>query len=154
MEEPIHDHEQHDHGEKSGRGLQIERAHVVAERTDNSHRDEPCDQCRDECDPRADCDRLPVRAFRAGHTRGDRRQHQNAFEAFAKNENADVEKRHRWTRVRLRRIRGAVCGHALPHDHRDDRNRGGENADPKNDSPSAVDLAQSSRTHIPRLPQP
>jgi hypothetical protein len=38
-------------------------------------------------------------------------------------------------------------GDSLPHDHRDDRDRGYENTDPKNDTPRPIDVAQSSRTH-------
>ena len=93
-----------------------------------------------------------MRAFRAGHAGSDRGQHQNAFESFAKNENANVEKRDRRTRVGLSRIRRAVRRDSLPHDHRHDRDRCGEDNDPKNDLPRPIDLAQSSRTHIPRLP--
>jgi hypothetical protein len=152
VEEPIHNHEQHDDGEKSGRRLQIECAHVVAERTDNSDSDEPGDQSRAKRDTRAGRDRLSVRAFRAGHAGGDRRQHEDAFESFTKNKNTDIEKRDRRTRVRLGRIRRAMRRDSLPHDHRDDPDRSHENTDPKNDTPQPIDLAQSSRTHIPRLP--
>ena len=95
-----------------------------------------------------------MRAFRTGHARGDRRQYQNAFESFTKNENANIEKGDGRTRVRLRRVRRAMRGHALPDDHRHHRNRGDENADPKNDAPRPIDLAQNSRTHDRKLTHP
>ena len=44
MEKPIHDHEQHDHGKQSRRGLKIERRHVVTKRANDLHRDTPRDQ--------------------------------------------------------------------------------------------------------------
>jgi len=42
-------------------------------------------------------------------------------------------------------------GDSLPHDHPQDRNRGDENADSKNDPPRALALAQNSRTHDEKL---
>ena len=151
MEEPVHDHQQHHDGEKSGRRLQIERPHVVAQRIDNSDRDEPSDQGCAKCDAGAHCHRLSMSALRAGHARGDRRQHEYAFKAFAKNENADIEKGDRRARVRLSRIRRAVRSDSLPHHHPDNHDRGGENANPENDPPRALVLAQSSRTHDEKL---
>ena len=131
VKEPVHDHEQNDDGEKSGRGLQIERRHVVAERINNAHCDEPGDQGGDECDARADRNRTPMRLFRAGHARGDRGQNENALQSLAKNQNPDVEKRNRRTRIRLHRVRCAVRRHSLPNDHSDNEKRGYDNADAK-----------------------
>ena len=70
-----------------------------------------------------------MRLFRSGHARGDRRQHQNAFESFAKNEDADIEKRNRRARVRLRWIRRAVRGDSLPDQHGYDEYCGRTNRD-------------------------
>ena len=95
-----------------------------------------------------------MRALCAGHAGGNRGEYQNAFQSFAKNENADVEKRNRRARVRLGRIRRAMRGHALPDHHRHDRNRGDENPDSKNNAPRPVGLTQSSRTHDKSLSQP
>jgi len=36
MEKPVHDDQEHDDGEQTGGGLQIERWDIFAERTDNS----------------------------------------------------------------------------------------------------------------------
>src|ERR1700731_4671956 len=88
-----------------------------------------------------------MRAFRAGHAGRDRRQHQNALQSCAKNENAYVEERNRRTRVWLCWMRRAVSSAPLPHDHSHNRDRCGENANPKNDPPRALALTQSSRTH-------
>src|SRR5438046_5410541 len=92
-----------------------------------------------------------MRALCAGHAGGNRGEYQNAFQSFAENENADIEKRNRRARVRLGRIRRAVRGDSLPDHHPHDRDRGRENADPKNDAPRALALAQSSRTHDEKL---
>jgi len=154
VEEPIHDHQQDDDCEQSGGGLQIERAHIVAQRIHNSDRDEPGDQGCAKCDAGADCDRAPMCALCAGHARGNRGEYQNAFQSFAKNENADIEKRNRRARVRLGRIRRAMRGDTLPDNHRHHGDCSDENADSKNDAPRALALAQSSRTHVEILPQP
>ena len=67
---------------------------------------------------RAERDRSAMRAFRAGHTRDDRRQNQNAFQTLAKNENGNVEKRRSRAGVRSRRIGRPVRGNSLPDKHR------------------------------------
>jgi len=36
-----------------------------------------------------------MRLIASGHARGDRREHQDAFESFAEYEDADIHKRHR-----------------------------------------------------------
>ncbi len=73
-----------------------------------------------------------MRLFRAGHARGDRCQNENAFQSFAEDEDANIEKRHRWARVWLHRIGCPMHSNPLPDDHRDHENRGGENSDDKN----------------------
>ena len=72
-----------------------------------------------------------MRLFTSGHARRDRCQHQDAFETFAEDENADIQKRDGRTRVRLRWVRRAMGREPLPYDHRDHANRGHQDADPK-----------------------
>ena len=72
-----------------------------------------------------------MRPFCTRHARRDRCQHQDAFETFAENENADIKKRDGRTRLRLRRVRRAMGGEPLPHDHRKHNDRRGKNTDPK-----------------------
>jgi hypothetical protein len=79
-----------------------------------------------------------MRFFTSGHARRDRCQHQDAFEAFAENENADIQKRDRRTSLRLGWVRRAMGGEPLPHDHRDHAGRSHEDADPKGGSRYAV----------------
>jgi hypothetical protein len=67
-----------------------------------------------------------MRLLRANHARRDRSEDENTFEAFAKNENADIEKCDRRTGMRLDRIRRAVGGKCLPNDHCNDRKCGYE----------------------------
>ena len=129
VEKPIHDHEQDDDGEQAGRGLQIQRRHAFRQLADDSDGDEPRDQCRDEGESRAQCDRPAMRLLRSGHARRDRGQDENAFQSFAKNEHADIEKRHRRIRVRLERIGRAVCGERLPYHHGDNASDGEQKPD-------------------------
>jgi hypothetical protein len=114
VEKPIHDDKQHHDGEQSGRGLQIESRHILAQRPDDTHRDKPGYQCCAECDGSAGGNRPAMRFFRPGHTRGDRGQDENAFETFSENENGYVEKCDRRTCVRPQRIGRAVLGCSLP----------------------------------------
>ena len=72
-----------------------------------------------------------MRAFRSRHARRDRCQHEDAFESFAKNENADVEKCDCRTRIWLRRVRRAMRRDSLPDDHRQHEYRSHEDADSK-----------------------
>jgi len=72
---------------------------------------------------------LAMHAFGASHTGGDGSQHEDAFQSFTKNENADVEERDGRARIRPRRIRRAVCGDSLPNEHRDHNKRRYDNAD-------------------------
>ena len=129
VKEPVHNHEQNDNGEKSGRGLQVERRHIVAQRINNSDRYEPRDQGSDECDAGTGRNRTPMRLFRAGHARGDRGQNENALQSFAKNQDPNVEKRDRRARVWLHRVGRAVRRHSLPENHSDNNERGHDNAD-------------------------
>jgi hypothetical protein len=70
-----------------------------------------------------------MEAFHTGHARSDRREHQNAFQSFAKNENADVEKRHSRAGVGAGRIGRAVRSNSLPDQHGGDEKRGCNHAD-------------------------
>src|SRR5881227_1753102 len=63
VKEPVHDHQQNDDSQESGRGLEIERRHVVAERTDDAHCDKPGDQAGDKSEACAERDRLAMHAF-------------------------------------------------------------------------------------------
>ena len=91
VEEPVHDHEQHDDREQSGGGLQIQRGDVVGERAHDADCDHPGDKCRDEGERGSPGDRPPVGPRGADHAGGDRREDENAFEPFAEDEHADVE---------------------------------------------------------------
>jgi hypothetical protein len=79
-----------------------------------------------------------MRLFTSGHARRDRCQHQDAFEAFAENENANVQKRHRRTSLRLGWVRRAMGGQPLPYDHRDHASRSHEDANPESGPGDAV----------------
>ena len=74
----------------------------------------------------AQCDRPAMRLLRSGHARSDRGEDENAFEPFAKNKHADIEKRDRRAGVRLERIRRAMCAERLPHHHGDNTSDGGK----------------------------
>ena len=114
VEEPVHDDEQHDHGQQSGRRLKIERRDVIAQRTDDADRDEPRNQCCAETDSCADRHRPPMRLFRSRHARRDRRQNENAFQSFAENQHADIEERDRRAGVGPQWIGRPLFRHALP----------------------------------------
>jgi len=74
-----------------------------------------------------------MKTLRASHTRSDSGQHENAFQSFSKNENADVEERYGRAGVGPRRIRRAMCSDALPDQHRDHKKRGCDGTDAQND---------------------
>ena len=141
VEEPVHDDQQHDDSKESGRGLKIERAHVVAQRIDNSHGNDPGDQRGDEGEARAHSDGFPVRPFWSRHRGGDRRQNQNALESFAKNKNSDIERGDCFARVRPRWIRRAFGENSLPDQDRNDGQRRDGNTDTENYLPRPIGLA-------------
>ena len=68
-------------------------------------------------------------ALGSGHARGDRGQHQNAFESFAEDENSDVEKRDCRAGVRPRWVRRAMRRDSLPDQHRNDEKGSYNDAD-------------------------
>ena len=129
VKEPVHDHQQNDDSQEASRGLEIERRHIVAERADDAHGDKPGDQAGDKSEACAERDRLAMHASGPRHTRGDGSQDENAFQSLSEDENADIEKRDRLTRVGSHRIRRPVCGHPLPNQHRGHEKRGNDNAD-------------------------
>ena len=129
VKEPVHDHQQNDDSQESGRGLEIERRHIVAERADDAHRDKPGDQAGDKSEACAERDRLAMHAFGPRHTRGDGSEDENAFQSLSEDENADIEERDCRARVRARRIRRTVCRDPLPNQHRGHKKRGNDNAD-------------------------
>jgi hypothetical protein len=124
VKEPVHDDQQDYHGQKPGRGLEVEGGNIIAEGSDNSCRDDPSDQGRDEGDASPDCDWSSVGTFRADHAGGDCGQDKDALEAFPKDEDPDIEKRDRAVGVWTHWIRLALFGHALPNQDRDDCGRG------------------------------
>ena len=73
-----------------------------------------------------------MRAFRPGHARSNGRENKNAFQAFAKYQDANIKERNRRRGVWLHRIGRPMHSNPLPDDHRDHENRGGENSDNKN----------------------
>ena len=73
-----------------------------------------------------------MHALCARHTGSDGGKYENAFQAFAENENADIEKRDRRARIRPHRIGRALCSNRLPHQHRDDKERDRNDADAQN----------------------
>jgi hypothetical protein len=118
VKEPVHDDQQHDDCQQPGSGLQIERRHVVAQRTNDPHRDHPRDQTGDKRNARAERNWPAMGASSACHARSDRCQNQNAFQPLAKDENPNVQKGHGRAGVGARRIGRAVCRNSLPHKHR------------------------------------
>src|SRR5207245_11526356 len=117
MKKPVHDHEQHDHGEESGCSLQIECWDVVAERVDDTDGDEASDQSRDKSHARTGPDRPAISAFRSGHARGDRGKHQNAIETSAAYEDTKVDKSDCRTCVWLRRSGRSTGRQAWRYSH-------------------------------------
>jgi len=132
VEEPVHDHQQDDHRDQSGCSLEIQRPHVFAEGTDNSHGYEPGDNAAGKSQSSAEGNRAPVWPLRSSHACSNRSQHQNAFESFPENENADVEERDRRTGIGTHRIGCAVRGRALPNQHSSDKKPGHDDADAQN----------------------
>ncbi len=82
--------------------------------------------------------RTSMRLFAPHHACGNRRQHQNTFQPFAKYEYANVEKRHRRTNVWSRGIRVALRGNPLPHQYPDHEQR-------RNSQKNAYPQAHTSR---------
>ena len=70
-----------------------------------------------------------MRLFRSGHARRDRGEDKNAFQPFAKNKHANIEKCHRRIRARLKRIRRAVGAECLPYHHGDNASNGEQKPD-------------------------
>jgi hypothetical protein len=129
VKKPVHYDEKHDDCEQAGRGLQIESRHVVAERTDDPHCNQPRDQTGDKRKTRTERDRTAMGPLRTCHARSDRCQNQNAFQSLAKDKNSNVQKRHRGAGIGACWIRGAVSSNSLPHKHRDHEKRSYDDAD-------------------------
>jgi len=72
-----------------------------------------------------------MRLIPSGHARGDRREHQGAFQSFAEYEDTDIHKRCDWARTRSHRIGCAMCSDPLPDDQRDHKNRGAKKTNVK-----------------------
>src|SRR5213593_1974261 len=87
VKEPVHDHQQNDDSQEAGRGLEIERRHVVAERANDAHGDKPGDQAGDKSEACAERDRLAMHPSGPRHTRGDGSQDENAFQSLSEDEN-------------------------------------------------------------------
>ena len=118
VEKPVHDHEQNDDREQTRRRLQIERRDVVAQLAHDADRDKPRHQTGAKRNRGADRNRPAMLTFRAHHARGDRGENEDAFQPFAENKDADIEKSRRWISARAQRIRVALRGHALPDEDR------------------------------------
>src|SRR5438477_2098825 len=120
VEEPIHDHKQHNHCEQSGRGLQMQGRDVLAQLLHDSDSDEPGHKGSEEGDRRARHYRLAIIASQAGHTGSDGGQDKNAFESLAENENTDIEGGDGGGGVSLQRIGRTVGSDPLPNENGDD----------------------------------
>jgi hypothetical protein len=91
VEEPVHDDEQHNDGEEACGGLQVECGNVVGQCAHDADGDHPGDKSGKEGEPGAPGDRPAAGPAGAGHAGGDGGEDENALEAFAKDEDADVE---------------------------------------------------------------
>ena len=114
MEKPVHDDEQNDDREQAGDGLQGQGRDAIGKIFHDAHGDEPGDQRGDESDARAGDDRLAVRLAFARHAGGDGCENQDAFQALAENEHADVQNRRRRAGIGHGRIRVTTRSDALP----------------------------------------
>jgi hypothetical protein len=83
VKKPVHDHKQNDDCEKPGRSLQVERWNTFRKVADDLDRDEPGDQCREECHTCTNHNRTTMRPLRPSQARRDRSDHKNAFKSFA-----------------------------------------------------------------------
>jgi len=128
VKKPVHNHKQNDDCEKARRSLQLERWNTFRKVADDSDRDEPGDQCREERDTCTYRNRASVHLIAPGHACCDRGNHKDAFESFAEYKNPNVHERDRRARVHPRRVWRAMRGNALPDNHRDQEDRSGKNA--------------------------
>src|SRR5438094_9176678 len=124
VEEPIHDHKQHNHGEQSGRGLQMQGRNVLAQLLHDSDSDEPGHKGGEESDRRSRHYRFAIIAPRTSHAGGDGSENENAFESLAEYENTDIERGASGGSVRLQRIGRTVGSDPLPDENRDDKECG------------------------------
>ena len=115
MEEPVHDDEQDDDREESGRGLDVEARR--AERAERRDDDEPRRERRGGPDARAGRDRAAVHAVGIVEPRGDGREDEDALEALAEDEDRAVGDDRAMAEMRdLGRVRRAAAGgDDLPH---------------------------------------
>jgi hypothetical protein len=105
-----------------------ERWNTFRKVADDSDRDEPGGQCREERHTCTYRNRASVHLIAPGHACCDRGNHKDAFESFAEYKNPNVHERDRRARVHPRRVWRAMRGNALPDNHRDQEDRSGKNA--------------------------
>src|SRR3954467_1455734 len=115
VEEPVHDHEQHQDCEQSGCGLQVESRNAFTELAYESSGDEPGGQRGDESESGTGPNGAPMGLGRTGHAGGDSGKDQDAFQAFTKNQNADVYGGDCCTRLWSQWVRISVFAKSLPH---------------------------------------
>src|SRR5437588_1571174 len=120
VEEPSHDHKQHNHGEQSGRGLQMHGGNVLAQLFHDSDSDEPGHQSSEEGDRRSRHYRFAISAPQACHTGSDGGEDKNAFKSLAENENTDIERGNGGGGVSLQGIGRTVGGDPLPDENGND----------------------------------
>ena len=89
VEEPVHDHQQHRHGEQTGGRLDVEAG--TAERADDPHGTEPGDDRGGNADPDAEPDRAALARVGAEEACGDRGDHEDRLQALAKDQEPAVE---------------------------------------------------------------
>src|ERR1700737_3865589 len=122
MEKPVHYYQEDDDRQQPGRGLQIESWNALRKIADDSNSNKPCNDRRKKSNARTHRNRTPMHTIIANHTCRYRREHQNAFQPFSKNEDADVKNCYRLTAVGLQRIRRAFCRDSRPYkDHTQER---------------------------------
>src|SRR5438105_5224549 len=129
VEEPVHDHEQDDHREQSGRRLQMQGGNVLAQLLHESDSYEPGHKSGEECDRRAGHHRFAIASSRTGHAGGDGSEDKNAFESFAEKEEPNIEGRDGGGGMRLQRIGWTVGGDPLPDKNRDHEKRSEQQTD-------------------------
>src|SRR5436305_7872481 len=99
----------------------MKRGNVLTQLLHDAHCDKPRSESGKKCDCRARHDRSAIDLSWPGHTGSDGSEDQDAFEAFAENENTDVEGCHGCASICLEWIGRAMASDALPDENRDDK---------------------------------
>src|ERR1043166_2141092 len=104
VKEPIHDDEEDDNGKQSGCCLEVERRHIIAQRTDDSDSYRPGDQSCTEGKTRPDANRASMHLPCARHACGDCCENEDTLKTFAEYQDSDIQACDRRTGIRPSRV--------------------------------------------------